>query len=123
MNKEQIQQLNDNINLLIGSYEDNNKYANTLELSERIKAKTKYRNLREKLMKISKKNEIKASQLNLINEGSLIRGVTPNGKKITWIGNNGITERSRYCGTLTIDGVTIFTSGTVVKIFEYILDN
>ena len=50
-------------------------------------------------------------------------GFTPQGKRVVWYGNRGYTIRSRYCGTLVIDGKTIFTSGKISKCFEYIFNN
>lgn len=38
-------------------------------------------------------------------------GETPKGERFWIEGNNGFTERSRHCFTLTIGGRTIFTSG------------
>ena len=47
-------------------------------------------------------------------------GVTASGKRAVWYGNNGMETRSRYCGTLMIDGKKVFTSGTVSKAIEYL---
>lgn len=65
----------------------------------------------------------------VINGGALLiscdtaHGYTPQGKRVVWYGNRGYTTRSRYCGTLVIDGETIFTSGKISKCFEYIYNN
>lgn len=123
MTIDERKQINDKISQLIGSYEDNRKYIENLDISQRIKESKKYSTLREKLFKMAEKQGLKALQLTLIDEGNVKRGITPNGKKVVWYGNNGMTERSRYCGTLVIDGETIFTSGTVAKVFEYLLNN
>lgn len=51
-------------------------------------------------------------------------GVTKNGKRFEWYGNNGFCERSRYCGSLWIEGIgTVFTSGTIAKAVEYVINN
>lgn len=55
--------------------------------------------------------------------GRSAEGYTPSGKRVVWYGNCGMTNRSRYCGTLIIDGKTIFTSGKIGKCFEYIYNN
>ena len=38
-------------------------------------------------------------------------GITPKGLPFAVYGNHGITERSRYCFTLQVNGETVFTSG------------
>jgi hypothetical protein len=38
-------------------------------------------------------------------------GITPSGQKFSFWINNGYTERSWHCYSLTIGGRTIFTSG------------
>ena len=47
-------------------------------------------------------------------------GVTPNGKRFWIERNNGWTERSLHCFTLTIDGNTIFTSGEFWRAYAVI---
>ena len=59
----------------------------------------------------------------LLSCGRSAEGYTPSGKKVLWYGNCGLTLRSRYCGTLVIDGKTIFTSGKLSKCYEYIHNN
>ena len=44
----------------------------------------------------------------------------PDGRMYHLDRNCGLTERSRYCYTLTVDGECIFTSGTVEAAAEYI---
>ena len=80
--------------------------------------------MREKLMKIAEKEGIENLNLVIITCGRSGNGVTKSGKKFVWEGNNGVTERSRYCGSLYIEGVgTVFTSGTIAKVAEYIINN
>lgn len=116
--------INDRIDAMIGSYVDFRESIKEMDLSDRISAQDKYNKLRDKLFKIAEKNGEKALTLTMVQEGNTSYGVTANGKRFTWIGNNGYAYRSRYCGSLYIEGVgTIFTSGTVAKAFEYILNN
>ena len=49
---------------------------------------------------------------------NFVYGKTPKGKKFCIYGNNGMTERSRHCFTLTIDGETIFTSGEFYRAYR-----
>jgi hypothetical protein len=116
--------INQRIDKLIGSREDLNKEIENMDLSARIDARAKYQKMREKLFKIAEKNGEQALVLTVIQEGRTSNGVTANGKRFVWYGNNGCELRSRYCGTLYIEGTgTIFTSGTIAKAFEYILNN
>jgi len=116
-------EINDTIDLLIGTSAQLEERISNNEISNKIQARMQYRRLREKLEKIAEKSGIEALKMTLIQEGSRLRGYTPKGKAIEWTGNNGLEERSRYCGTLRIDGKTIFTSGTIAKSFEYIINN
>lgn len=89
--------------------------------SERIKARFDYDKQFEKLANVYVKHGEKALAAHFTDYGSYKVGVTASGKKWILDGNNGYTERSRYCGTLTIEGEgTIFTSGTLSRAFEYI---
>ena len=116
--------INERIDAMIGSRDDLNKSIENLSLSEKITARDKYNKLREKLFKIAEQNGEKALTLTLIQNGNTATGVTANGKKFVWTINYGYSKRSRYCGSLYIEGIgTVFTSGTVAKAFEYILNN
>ena len=116
--------INQRIDKLIGSYEDIRKETESMSLCDKITARDSYQKMREKLFKIAEKNGEKALVLTVIQEGRTSTGVTANGKKFVWYGNDGYTMRSRYCGTLYIEEVgTVFTSGTIAKAFEYILNN
>lgn len=116
--------INERIDAMIGSRDDLNKSIENLSLSEKITARDKYNKLREKLFKIAEQNGEKALTLTLIQDGNTATGVTANGKKFVWTINYGYSIRSRYCGSLYIEGIgTVFTSGTVAKAFEYILNN
>lgn len=50
--------------------------------------------------------------------GSMIRGKTPKGKYFSIEGNNGFTDRSRHCFTLTINGEMIFSSGEFYRAYS-----
>ena len=116
--------INARIDAMIGSSNDLNEMIKDMDLTERIDARDKYRKLREKLFKIAEKNGEKALTLTLIQDGNTASGVTAQGKKFVWTINFGYSIRSRYCGSLYIEGIgTVFTSGTVAKAFEYILNN
>ena len=116
--------INERIDAMVGSREENERKFSTLDIGERIKAREKYNNLRDKLMKIAEKNGEKALTLTIVDCGKESRGVTASGKKFIWIQNQGMETRSRYCGSLYIENIgTVFTSGTVAKVFEYVLNN
>ena len=53
--------------------------------------------------------------------GRYFKGLTANGKRFFLDGNNGYTNRSRYCYTLTINGNTVFTSGEFVTAYRYLM--
>lgn len=91
---------------------------------ERIKARFNYDKLFEKLAKIWVKNGDKALSMNYMDYGSFLKGVTPNGKRWQFDWNSwGWTERTHHCGTLWIEGQgCIFTSGTVARAFERIME-
>lgn len=116
--------INDRIDAMIGSQDDLRKSIESMSLSDKINARDKYNKLREKLLKIAEMSGEKALTLTLIQDGNTATGVTANGKKFVWTANNGYAYRSRYCGSLYIADIgTVFTSGTVAKAFEYILNN
>jgi hypothetical protein len=52
--------------------------------------------------------------------GSGLEGITPQGKNFYFYINNGFTNRSWHCYTLCIDGVTLFTSGTIQSCYRTI---
>lgn len=79
--------------------------------------------------KKQKKDEIKkaASEYEIEftkNGNAWKQGYTKSGKGFILDGNCGLTERSRKCFTLTIEGKgCIFTSGTLEAAVEYIMNN
>lgn len=52
---------------------------------------------------------------------SFIDGFTKNGKRFVLIANNGFTDRSFHCYSLTIDRRSIFTSGDFVTAYRYLM--
>lgn len=52
---------------------------------------------------------------------SYFTGLTKNGKKFFLDGNNGFTDRSWHCYSLTIDGHNIFTSGEFLTAYRYLM--
>lgn len=51
---------------------------------------------------------------------NLITGRTPKGRYFSIDGNNGFTNRSRHCFTLTIDGKMIFSSGEFYRAYSVV---
>jgi len=76
-----------------------------------------------KLFKIAEKYGHEKLSFQAVDQYGRVRFVTLTGKLAIWERNNGWTTRSRYCGDLRIDGKTIFTSGTIAKVMEYVLNN
>ena len=124
MTKEQRKTINNRIDAMIGSHAEHREAIKNMTLSDRVNATDKYNKMREKLFKIAEKYGEKALVITMIQDGNTAYGVTADGKQFRWVGNNGYAMRSRYCGTLEIEGNgTVFTSGTVAKAYEYILNN
>lgn len=117
----QRKEMNERVIKLIGTEEEAKKMAHDLE--ERIRFASAWRRNYEKLAKIFLEHGDKALAMTIIQEGCEFHGITASGKNWVLYLNNGITVRSRYCGTLNIDGETIFTSGKLDKVFEYIMNN
>lgn len=93
-------------------------------LTERIENASRWEKEYEKLAKIFLENGAEALAMVFMQKGNSFEGVTVSGKKWFLERNNGLTQRSRYCGTLYIQDVgTVFTSGRLDKVFEYILTN
>lgn len=112
------------IDKMVGSREQQREITSNMTLENRIRSNNEYQKMREKLMKIAEKEGIENLNLVIITCGRSGNGVTKSGKKFVWEGNNGVTERSRYCGSLYIEGIgTVFTSGTIAKVAEYIINN
>lgn len=124
MTQEMYKAIHERIYKLIGSPDELNARIENMELSDRIKARNQYSKMKDKLLKIAEQGGEKALTVTMIREGNISTGITAQGNRFTWVGNTGYTTRSWHCGTLTIDGQgTIFTSGSVAKALEYILNN
>lgn len=124
MTFEERVEVNKLIDKMLGSREQQREITSNMTLENRIRSNSEYQKMREKLMKIAEKEGIENLNLVIITCGRSGNGVTKSGKKFVWEGNNGFTERSRYCGSLYIEGVgTVFTSGTIAKVAEYIINN
>jgi len=123
MTRKEKTQVNDIIDLLIGSETEHRQSMEGKELSQIINSNFKYRAMRADLMAIAEKYGVKTMQVTLITCGNDAKGYTPTGKKVLWIRNSGWTMRSRYCGTLKIEGETIYTSGSIAKCFAYMINN
>ena len=92
--------------------------------SDRIKARFEYDKLFDKLARIYANNGAKALSMTYTSHGAWLEGVTPGGKK--WVFNYntfGWTQRTHHCGSLYVEGVgTLFTSGTLARAFERLLE-
>ncbi|MBQ5655937.1 MAG: hypothetical protein IIV14_00700 [Bacteroidaceae bacterium] len=124
MTREQRIEIEVRIDKMIGSREQQRIRVQSMILEDRINSNNRYEKMRGNLLKIAEKKGIEALTLTFIEFGRTNVGVTASGKKFIWTGNNGMTERSRYCGDLYIEGIgTVFTSGTIAKAVEYITNN
>lgn len=71
-----------------------------------------------------RKAMVKEMAKDMAERGFKTDGHTTNGLRYIIYGNNGMTERSRYCWSMTIEGMgMVFTSGTLETVAEYILNN
>jgi len=91
---------------------------------EYISKKKSYKKTFEKLVKIAEQYGTEKLKTTIVMKNGEATGKTTSGKKYEYIMNcYGVTERSRYCGTLYIDGKCKFTSGKIEKVIEYIINN
>lgn len=108
------------VEMIIGTQDQ--AAATASNLTERIQKRSAWNKQYEKLAKLFLENGEKALSMVFTQNGRTFRGVTVSGKRWMLDGNNGWTTRSRYCGTLYIEGEgTIFTSGRLDRAFDYIL--
>lgn len=116
--------INRRIDKIIGSRDEQRSRIKNMSLKDKISDNNEYSKMREKLLKIGEKYGEEALALTMIKCGNICHGVTANGRRFVWIGNNGLEKRSLYCGLLDIEGIgTIFTSGTIAKAIEYVIKN
>lgn len=113
MTHEEVAAMYQKIELLIGKRED----------VKSMNGRMEYDKMRERLLKLIREQGEKALSLKMVVDLGCTKFITPSGKKAIWEPNNGMEQRSRYCGALSIDGKTIFTSGTIAKVYEYLLKN
>ena len=119
---EEREEVRRRVQAIIGTQEQ--AKATATNLSDRIRKGMQWQKQYEKLAKIFLENGGKALAMNFTQHGRRFEGVTANGKRWTLDGNCGWTDRSRYCGTLYIEGEgCIFTSGRLDRVFDYILNN
>lgn len=97
------------INLMGISREDYIESAT--DLSNKIKRQFAYDRHVESIEKLLEKTSIATEQIEALFSKS----------NIQIINNCGLEERSRFCYTLYIDGECIFTSGTIKKVIERII--
>ena len=123
MTMQERMEIERRIDVMVGSREHQRKIAETMSLEDRINSNGRYNKVRKQLFKIAEKEGLKALASTVI-DGRWCEGCTASGKKYVWDGNNGFTVRSRYCGSLWIEGIgTVFTSGTITKAVEYLINN
>lgn len=71
-----------------------------------------------------RKDMIKAMAEDMEKRGFKLDGYTTKGLHYSIFWNHGITERSKHCYSMIIEGRgTVFTSGTLETVAEYILNN
>jgi hypothetical protein len=119
---EEMEEIRKRIYAIIGT--DDQIRETTPDRSQRIQKVAQWKKQFEKLAVVFFENGEKALAMNFTQSGRQFNGVTANGKRWTLYGNCGYSERSRYCGTLYIEGEgCVFTSGRLDKVFDYILNN
>ena len=89
-----------------------------LERRDRIKARSEANTIRETARKYNLENIKFDSCTNMTKTGT-----TASGKRFSWYGIYQCTTiTSLYCGTLTIDGKTVFTRGTLQAALKYLAE-
>ena len=123
MTMQERMEIERRIDMMVGSREQKRKLTESMILEDRINSNGRYNKVRTQLFNIAEKEGLKALS-SVVMTGKWCEGCTASGKKYVWDGNNGMTERSRYCGSLWIEGIgTVFTSGTITKAVEYLVRN
>ena len=124
MTLEERKEAYKHIEAMIGTEEEQRRKTAKMSLNERIKSNNNYNKTRYKLLEIAEKEGIKALTTVIVQCGRVSKGMTLGGKNYCWEGNSGYTERSWYCGSLWIEGMgTVFTSGRIEKVVEYLIKN
>lgn len=118
---EQRQEVRERVIKIIGTPEQ--ATACTNDLAARINRRNQWNKEFEKLSKVYLEHGEKALAMNFTQFGNTFQGVTANGKKWVLEKNWGFTDRSRHCGSLWVEGTgTVFTSGRLDKVFDYIFE-
>lgn len=84
--------------------------------AQEAKAEKLYKAWKKMVERYFKENGIEPEEIT----GTYISGKTASGKGFQIYINNGFTGRSNHCYTLSVDGYTVFTSGTLATCFAYI---
>ena len=124
MEIEERKQVYEAIDKIIGSEKELAEKCKGMTCSGRSYQFYQYRKMQDKLVKIAENygTEKLCKAINF--RGHEAHGVTASGKTYSFTMNEyGMTDRSGYCGTLYIDGKCKFTSGTVAKVIEYLINN
>ena len=120
--QEERQEITERVQTIIGKKE--NVTHEGMNLSQRVNARAKYDKLFWSLVHVYMEHGAKALAMQFMDYGGIKKGVTPNGKRWELYMNSfGWTDRCRHCGTLYLDGKCIFTSGTLARAFDYILNS
>lgn len=107
------------IEIVSGTYHDACVRLGEIKAEDKRIAEEK-KQKKAQIKKVSSEYEIEFTK----NGNAWKQGLTKNGKTFVLEGNSGMTERSRKCFTLTIEGVgCVFTSGTLEAAVEYIMNN
>lgn len=104
---------------VVGTYSDAQEKLKEIISEDKRKAEEKEQKKAE-IKKTASEYQIEFTK----NGNAWKQGYTKSGKVFVLDGNCGLTERSRKCFTLTIEGLgCIFTSGTLEAAVEYIINN
>ena len=117
----QRKEVMDRVIKIIGTREQNT--VNIKDTVAKANAIARWQKEYEQLAKVFLEHGAEALSLNYTQVGNSFEGVTVSGKKWTLYRNHGFTSRSLHCGTLYVEGTgTVFTSGRLDKVFDYILN-
>lgn len=118
---EQRKEVMERVIKIIGTPEQ--ATASARDLTARINRRNQWNKDFENLSKVYLEHGEKALAMNFTQIGNTVEGVTASGKKWVLEKNWGFTERSRHCGSLWVEGTgTVFTSGKLDKVFDYIFE-
>ncbi len=123
MTQEQYIEAREKINAIIGKKDDiYEKFPGAENRDKRMEMVASWDRMNDKLLKIFEKGGASAIAMTVIDKGAIKEGITASGKRWQLYMNSGYTARSRYCGSLWIEGEgTVFTSGSLAKVMEYVI--